>query len=736
VNELFSRYDKQKVILTGDFNFPDIIWSQEKCNKGALHPASKFFDTVQQNYLSQLCSEPTHYRGLQNPNILDLVLVNNADFVSAIEYLPPLGKSHHPVLCFNLLLNQSPVKTANIVKYNISRGDYDQMRDMIGSTAWEQLLSEDMSVDECWQEIMKVIQQAKDTCIPKVKLSGRSSGKRSAVPHTMLDKIHLKRRAFKMYKKYPTQANYNAYAKARNQVKWESRKMVKERESLLAKEAKVNPKKFYQYVSSRTKSKESVNNLLKEDGSLTQTDADKADVLNVFFSSVFTKESDGELPSFERRTDANLSFITVSVEQMSKALQKLKVDKSPGPDQIHPKILKELCNELAYPFKVLFDKTMIEGKIPKDWKEAEVRPLFKKGDKSAAGNYRPVSLTSVVCKLFEGFIRDALCNHLVENDLLSRDQFGFTKGRSCVTQLLVTLNDWLQLLDKNLPVDAVYLDLRKAFDTVPHRRLIHKLQSYGINGNLLSWIQDFLSGRTQYVSVNGTSSAYTDVSSGVPQGSVLGPSLFIYYINDLPDTVDCKVKIFADDTKAYSSVETVQDNEKLQSCIDNLTDWTDKWLLQFNSQKCKVLHLGKNNVQYQYVIRNGNDVHVLESTVAERDLGVIVDPLLNFDTHISETVKKGNKICGLLVRTIENKSPDIMIPLFKSLVRPILEYGNVAWAPYLRKYIDLLEGVQRRFTKKVIGMSNLEYSDRLEALHLPSLEYRRLRGDLIEVYKM
>jgi hypothetical protein len=222
-----------------------------------------------------------------------------------------------------------------------------------------------------------------------------------------------------------------------------------------------------------------------------------------------------------------------------------------------------------------------------------------------------------------------------------------------------------------------------------------------------------LSGRTQYVSVNGTSSAYTDVSSGVPQGSVLGPSLFIYYINDLPDTVDCKVKIFADDTKAYSSVETVQDNEKLQSCIDNLTDWTDKWLLQFNSQKCKVLHLGKNNVQYQYVIRNGNDVHVLESTVAERDLGVIVDPLLNFDTHISETVKKGNKICGLLVRTIENKSPDIMIPLFKSLVRPILEYGNVAWAPYLHKYIDLLEGVQRRFTKKVIGMSNLEYSDRL-----------------------
>jgi hypothetical protein len=426
----------------------------------------------------------------------------------------------------------------------------------------------------------------------------------------------------------------------------------------------------------------------------------------------------------------------VSVEQMSKALQKLKVDKSPGPDQIHPKILKELCNELAYPFKVLFDKTMIEGKIPKDWKEAEVRPLFKKGDKSAAGNYRPVSLTSVVCKLFEGFIRDALCNHLVENDLLSRDQFGFTKGRSCVTQLLVTLNDWLVLLDKNLPVDAVYLDLRKAFDTVPHRRLILKLQSYGINGYLPSWIQDFLSGRTQYVSVNGTSSAYTDVSSGVPQGSVLGPSLFIYYINDLPDTVDCKVKIFADDTKAYKSVETVQDNEKLQSCIDNLTDWTDKWLLQFNSQKCKVLHLGKNNVQYQYVIRNGNDVHVLESTVAERDLGVIVDPLLNFDTHISETVKKGNKICGLLVRTIENKSPDIMIPLFKSLVRPILEYGNVAWAPYLRKYIDLLEGVQRRFTKKVIGMSNLEYSDRLEALHLPSLEYRRLRGDLIEVYKM
>ena len=210
-------------------------------------------------------------------------------------------------------------------------------------------------------------------------------------------------------------------------------------------------------------------------------------------------------------------------------------------------MLKELCNEFAYPLKILFDKTVQTGKIPDKWKVAEVRPIFKKGNKTQPGNYRPVSLTSIVCKVFEGFVRNVIMSHLIDNNLLAPEQYGFCGGRSCTTQLLNTINDWLSFLDNNIPVDAVYLDFRKAFDTVPHERLISKLSGYGIQGNLLQWIRDFLCDRTQYVTINNNSSNTIPVSSGVPQGSVLGPTLFIYFINDMSDVVATLLKIFADD---------------------------------------------------------------------------------------------------------------------------------------------------------------------------------------------
>ena len=235
-----------------------------------------------------------------------------------------------------------------------------------------------------------------------------------------------------------------------------------------------------------------------------------------------------------------------------------------------------------------------------------MRPIFKKWDKTCSGNYRPFSLTSVVCKLFEGLIRDGSCDHLNQNKLLSDCQFGFSKGRSCVTQLLITINDWMTELDDSIPVDAVYLDVRKAFDTVPHKRLMIKLKGYGITGNILEWIQDFLSRRHQYVNINGCKSEQSEVSSGVPQGSVLGPTLFVYHINDLPQTAHCDVTIFADDTKAYSAVYDDETRMKLQSDIDKLVQWTDEWL-QFNSDKCKILHLGKNTKQYEYFIKHGSD---------------------------------------------------------------------------------------------------------------------------------
>lgn len=742
LTRLCENHIREKVLLMGDFNHPDIDWSNEMCNKTGHHPDLLFLEMVKNNYLYQHCTQPTHHRALQNPNILDLILTNDESFISPILYLPPLGKSHHSTLEFSLE-SSLPSREDTKIKFLIEKGDYKKMRDFINKVPWDTVVNENINVNESWAAINDVLQEAIEKYIPKIVISFNKKNKRAfnkTVPRTMLDKIHLKRRAHKLYKKFPTCTNYNSYAKARNQVKWESRRIVKAKEAKLAIDSKSNPKRFFQYIASKTRHKENISNLTKADGSLTETDKEKASVLNSFFCSVFTKENLENVPVFEDvKNDLNLDMVKISQSEMQKALCALNVNKSPGPDGLHPRILKELSNELSLPLTALFNKSLTSGKLPSQWKSAEVRPIFKKGNKSEAGNYRPVSLTSIVCKIFEGFIRDAILNHLNDNNLLSDHQFGFSKGRSCVTQLLVTINEWMSYLDENIPVDAIYLDLRKAFDTVPHKRLINKLKGYGIHGNLLSWIEDFLNERTQFVSVNGERSEESKVISGVPQGSVLGPILFIYYINDMPNVQDqCSLKIFADDTKAFSAVESMDDRHKLQDCIDKLVEWSDQWLLKFNSDKCKVMHLGKNNPYYDYYMLDseGNQKRLLESTEAEKDLGVVVDPLLSFDKHVNDTTKKANKIAGLLVRTITNKRSDIMIPLYKSLVRPILEYGNAVWSPFLKKHVDLIEGVQRRFTKRVVGTDNLSYHERLRLLKLPSLEYRRLRGDLIEVYKI
>ena len=552
----------------------------------------------------------------------------------------------------------------------------------------------------------------------------------------ILAKIHDKRKAWKYYKKYPTALNLKDYHFHRNLVTNEARNAKRNKETKIAKETKQNPKALFKYVNSKTKPKEGIANLTKEDGTQTTSDQEKSTVLNNFFSSVFVTEDDSPIPTLEAEYEKELNYVNINEEDMKNALQNLNISKSPGPDKMYPRILKELAKELANPLHRLFKKTMDDGKLPDTWKEAEVIPIFKKGLKTSPGNYRPVSLTSIICKLFEHFIRDALYNHFVENDLLSPDQYGFCKGRSCVSQLLVTINEWFSYLDNKIPVDAAYLDFRKAFDTVPHKRLLSKLHGYGVRENTLRWVEDFLNQRTQYVRVNSDKSETVPVTSGVPQGSVLGPTLFIYFINDLPDEAESFIKIFADDTKAYTSINTEEDQKRLQRTINNMVEWTEKWLLKFNSEKCKILHLGKNNPKYKYTIK-GNGIETdLAETLCEKDLGIMVDPLLNFNEHRDTTVKKARRTSSMLLRHISHKEKDIMVPLYKALVRPIIEYGNSVWCPYKDKDIKPIEKVQRNFTKHINGNRNLSYEERMKKLKIPSQAYRRLRGDLIESYKI
>ena len=338
------------------------------------------------------------------------------------------------------------------------------------------------------------------------------------------------------------------------------------------------------------------------------------------------------------------------------------------------------------------------------------------------------------CKVMEKLLRDVIVDHLQNEKLLSPKQYGFITGRSTVTQLLFYLDECIKTVADGGVVDSVYLDFSKAFDTVPHRRLLKKLQAYGIDGDILQWIQAFLQGRTQEVMVNGQRSKADNVISGVPQGTVLGPILFVIYINDLLDCINSNGLMFVDDTKIFRAVSSYDEADQLQADIANLGEWADTWQLRFNHDKCHILTLGKfDNIHHahRYEMSGTELEHVSE----EKDLGIIIDGEMNFRDHISRKVCIANGIVGQIRRSFSFLNCETFRRIYCAFVRPHLEYGQAAWSPHLRKDINALENVQIRATKLVDGLGKLEYAERLKRLNFPTLAFRRLRGDIIEIYK-
>ena len=308
---------------------------------------------------------------------------------------------------------------------------------------------------------------------------------------------------------------------------------------------------------------------------------------------------------------------------------KLNVNKSCETDEMHPQILIELVDLVSKPLAFLLKKTMDEGCIPQDWKMAYVSPIFKKRVRNKAENYRPISLTSIVCKLMESFVKDSIMNHMRAENILSLKQYGFINGRSTTTQLLSYLDKCIDTIVSGRVVDTIYFDFAKAFNSVPHKRLLGKLKSYSINRKVLEWIKAFLSTRSQIINVNGVKSDQATVLSRIPQGSVLGPILFVKYINDLPKVVKCRTYLFADDTKIFQQITTKEDALQLQSDINSLEQWSQKWLLTFHPKKCHVQTLGKfYNITHieKYSLYRRETEHVFE----QKDLGVILDAELKF----------------------------------------------------------------------------------------------------------
>ena len=320
----------------------------------------------------------------------------------------------------------------------------------------------------------------------------------------------------------------------------------------------------------------------------------------------------------------------------------------------------------------------------------------------------------MVCKVLESIIRENIVEHMKLNKLFSDKQFGFISGRSTVLQLIRVIDNWTEILDEGGCIDVAYCDFMKAFDKVCHKRLVHKLKLYNIGTMYSKWIESFLDSRKQKVIVNGVASSPKDVTSGIPQGSVLGPILFVLYINDLPDVIKngSIPYLFADDTKIFHSIKCTQDCKDLQEDIKAMQVWSEKWLLCFHPDKCKCMRIGNTDIDlFTYKLKDSDKG--MEFTKSEKDIGVVINSILSFENHIDEKVNKANSIMGVIRRTFEFLDIKTFKILYTALVRPHVEYANQVLNPHLKKHIDLLENVKRRATKSVPGLSKLTYEERL-----------------------
>lgn len=428
--------------------------------------------------------------------------------------------------------------------------------------------------------------------------------------------------------------------------------------------------------------------------------------------------------------------IHVKVEGIEKLLKNLDPSKATGPDQIPARILKQFATEFAPHLTTIFNVSLSKGDVPEDWRHANVIPIFKKGDKYLASNYRPVSLTCICCKLLEHIVVTNILKHLDHYNILVDCQHGFRSKRSCETQLLTLSHELLNNLHSGVQTDMIILDFSKAFDKVPHKKLLRKLDNYGIRGNTWNWVSAFLSNRMQQVALDGEVSSQLPVVSGVPQGSVLGPLLFLIFINDLPASVTSKTRLFADDCILYRPILKQEDTVTLQNDLNNLAEWEKMWGMQFHPEKCNSLTVTRSQSTYKtsYILKG----HTLESVETAKYLGVTISHDMNWDKHIHNITAKANKILGFLRRNLQIKNEDTKSLAYKSMVRSNLEYCASVWSPHTEKLKGKIEQVQRRAARYVTNnyRNTSSVTAMLNHLQWPTLENRRNISRVTMLYKI
>ena len=715
----------QNTILLGDFNLPVAKWGESLSS----HTGLDLYTNLLESSLYQYVDSPT-----RGENILDLVMATSENTVHNVLVGNEFSNSDHRIVTFNIEFSGKDINSSSEKVPDFKRADFPKLKLMMGRCDWEQVFHA-TNVHDAWTLFSEQLNNAVKVCVPMRNRRPIKNFKPKWWNNSIKRCLSDKKFAHQKYKASNNEEDRIIYHNLRRDAKRLIKQSKKNLEAHIASISKSNPKEFFSFIRKKKVLTPTIGPLVATNGTHTNDESEMAKILNSFFVSVFTAEESSVLPSSPTvRTggDVTISDIVISESDVMFAINKLKINKTPGPDRISPKVLKQVSSEISRPLAYIFNSSLRSGTVPQDWKLANVTPIFKKGSKAHPGNYRPISLTSVVCKMLETIIRDKIVKHLEQNNLISDSQHGFRNKRSCLTNLLDFFHDIINMFDETKSVDVIYLDFQKAFDKVPHKRLLDKLKIYGISGNTQRWIENWLTERKQRVVINGKESDWMNVTSGVPQGSVLGPVLFLIYIDDIDEGLCCKISKFADDTKIGNRADTPEYRQMIQRDLDKLFNWGQTWQMDFNIDKCKVLNIGSYNDKFSYSMNNT----LLDNVNQEKDLGIIISSDLKPNRQCTEAIKKANKLVGFIGRAFEFKSEDIILTLYNSLVRPHLEYCVQFWSPYYKKDIEKLERVQRRVTKLIPRLRNKPYEERLKELNLFTLSKRRLRGDLIQVYKI
>lgn len=686
------------VCITGDFNDRREAWS-------AIHNNSDlknhFYDTVRLNNLSQLINVPTFVTS-HSSSILDLIITDSPRLVKNCGVMSPIGTCNHsPVYCtFNLSYDIEKCYTRHVWMYK--KADFNSMNDYILDIPWNYVIENDSCVDSNVNNFMNVLKDISVHFIPNKRVTVRPRDKPWMTGH--IRRLLRKRdRCHKAYKRNTNPQTHELWRVARRNAKIEMQKRKTEHNNMIVStllDPSTSSKVFWKITKSFLGNSKScdIPTLIDRDGKHYVTSLEKAEHLAEHFALQNTLPTINApvLPVPYYVTESRLEMINIAPEDVFKVLVSLNTNKSVGPDTISNTVLKECAVSLSEPLCKLFNQSLEDACFPTEWKNANLSPLFKTKERFNRVNYRPISLLSCMSKCFEFCVFKQMYDYCMFNNLLSWRNSGYKRLDSTVYQLLAMVHTLYTNLDKGKDITMTFLDISKAFDRVWHEGLLFKLKSFGIEGRLLQWFKSYLQNRRQRVVIKGITSSWYTVNAGVPQGSVLGPLLFLIFINDIESCVHCHIRLFADDTHMYD-IDTNINNSvaRLNNDLQSLQNWACQWQVTFNPDKTVYMIFSRQKETPAHDPLTFSGVHINE-VQSHKHLGVMIHNRLSWDIHVSYIIDRiSNKVS--IMRRFQNTLPRKCLEIiYKSMIRPVIDYSDVLFPQLPVGLCKRLENIQRQ----------------------------------------